>query len=166
VFGRGTRDRDRPDVARAVTASCAIPGVFRPEIIDGVAYIDGGAHSPTNADVLVRRRPDIVLISSPMSYAGARAPLTVDGLLRRWCRGLLEAEAMALRAAGATVVAFQPAAEDISVMGPNAMDASRRAVVARQAYESTLRRLEHGPTRTRLAALPGFRSPLGRIRLA
>src|ERR1019366_430001 len=47
VFGRDSR----PPLPEAVAASCAIPGFFRPVSIDGDSYLDGGAHSPTNADV-------------------------------------------------------------------------------------------------------------------
>ena len=48
VFGR---DRVAP-LPLAVSASCAIPGFFRSVEIDGDEYIDGGVHSPTNADLL------------------------------------------------------------------------------------------------------------------
>lgn len=36
VFGRDSF----PDIAAAVTASCAIPGVFRPEVINGTSFVD------------------------------------------------------------------------------------------------------------------------------
>ena len=67
VFGRGERRGPLPDV---VAASCAIPGFFTPVTIDGDSYVDGGVHSPTNADVLVREDLDLVLVSSPMSISG------------------------------------------------------------------------------------------------
>jgi predicted acylesterase/phospholipase RssA len=35
-----------------VAASCVIPAYFTPIRIDGVDYLDGGVHSPTNADLL------------------------------------------------------------------------------------------------------------------
>ena len=54
VFGRD--DAHRPPLADAVAASCAIPGYFSPVTIDGQRYVDGGVHSPTNGDVLVRER--------------------------------------------------------------------------------------------------------------
>src|SRR5688500_4343363 len=50
VFGRG--EAPRPAVDAAVAASCAIPGWFEPIEIDGTTYVDGGLHSPTNADVV------------------------------------------------------------------------------------------------------------------
>lgn len=152
VFGRDARRPPLPDV---VAASCAIPSFFHPVTIDGEAYIDGGVHSPTNADVLraVEPRLDLVLVSSPMSLSGRGMRLAGDQPARRWSGALLAAEARRLRRAGVPVIAFQPTAADASVMGVNAMDPSRRTAVARQAYESTLRRLERADTRERLTPL-------------
>ena len=154
VFGRDDRRAPLPE---AVAASCAIPGFFQPVTIDGDAYIDGGVHSPTNADVLGRADPalDLVLVSSPMSIAGRGVRLAGDQPARRWSRALLDLEARRLRRTGVHVLAFQPTAGDATVMGVNAMDPSRRSDIARQAYESTLRRLERADTRDRLAPLRG-----------
>ena len=149
VFGRD----HRPALPVAVAASCAIPGFFRPVRIDGEAFVDGGTHSPTNADVLVDVDLDLVLVSSPMSMAGRRVRLAVDQPSRRWSRLVLEAEARRLRRRGMQVIAFQPTAEDAAVIGPNPMDPDRRAAVAHQARESALRRLERADTRARLGAI-------------
>jgi NTE family protein len=59
------------DVPSAVAASCAIPSFFAPVIIDGDRYVDGGVHSPTNADLVAGLGLDLVVISSPMSVAHA-----------------------------------------------------------------------------------------------
>jgi hypothetical protein len=70
-------------------------------------------------------------------------------------RAALQREVARLRRAGRTVVTFQPGAEDLAVMGggANALDAGRRDRVARQARESTLRRLGSPRLRESLAAL-------------
>ncbi len=152
VFGRDARRPPLPDV---VAASCAIPAFFQPVTIEGEPYIDGGVHSPTNADVLCapELRLDLVLVSSPMSVSGRGLRVAGDQPSRRWSGALLDGEARRLRRAGVPVVAFQPTGDDADVMGVNAMDPSRRAAVARQAYESTLRRLDRADTRQRLADL-------------
>ncbi|MGQ0433199.1 MAG: patatin-like phospholipase family protein [Microthrixaceae bacterium] len=152
VFGRNERRPPLPDV---VAASCAIPSFFHPVTIEGEAYIDGGVHSPTNADALRSVDPplDLVLVSSPMSVAGRGLRVAADQPARRWAAALLAVEVRRLRRAGVPVVAFQPTADDARVMGVNAMDPSRRAAIARQAYESTRRRTERVDTRERLAAL-------------
>jgi NTE family protein len=152
VFGRDDETADLPD---AVAASCAIPGFFEPVVIDGATYIDGGVHSPTNADVLrsAASELDLVLVSSPMSLAGRRLGLAVDRPVRRWSGALLDAEALRLRRSGLHVVAFQPTPDDAELMGLNAMDPARRAAVARQIRTSTLRRLDRSDTKSRLAGL-------------
>ena len=112
------------DVATAVAASCAIPAYFRPVYVDGAAYVDGGVHSPTNADVVTGDAPDLVLVLSPMSMrrAGRRPP--VDVAMRLAVRSYLAVEVRALRRAGSRVVVLQPGAGDLAVMGANPMRGS------------------------------------------
>lgn len=159
VFGRGRAEAPLP---AAVAASCAIPGFFRPVTIHGTSYIDGGVHSPTNADVVrtVAGDVDLVLVSSPMSMSGRGVRLAADQPARRWAAALLAAEVRRLRRLGIPVLAFQPTAADAAAMGPNAMDLSRRGPIARHAYESALRRLDAPAGRARLEAL----ASLGRSR--
>jgi NTE family protein len=54
VFGR--HDLLTP-LSAAVAASCAIPGHLAPLRIGAHSYVDGGVHSPTNADLVRRERP-------------------------------------------------------------------------------------------------------------
>ena len=149
VFGRDAH----PRVADAVAASCAIPGFFAPVVIEGDTYIDGGVHSPTNADALRSEQLDLVVVSSPMSQRGRRPRLTPDAPMRAWAGALLDAEARRLRRRRIDVVAFQPDASVLVSMGVNAMDPSRRGAIASAAYESTRQRLESSSLSERLAAL-------------
>jgi len=140
VFGRP--GSPPADVGDAVAASCAIPGVFTPVSIDGVRYVDGGAHSPTNADLLRGLGLDLVLVSSPMS--AERLSPSPDGALRGLCRLLLAEEAMRVRRSGTPVVVIAPTPEDLAVMGGSsaAMDSARRAYVTRQVRASVRARLK------------------------
>lgn len=70
VFGR---DHSDLLVHEAVEASSAIPGMFRPKDIGGELYLDGGLVSPTHADLAGEGRPDLVIISSPMTRPSRRA---------------------------------------------------------------------------------------------
>jgi len=149
VFGRDAR----PTLSAAVAASCAIPAYFRPVEVDGEAYIDGGAHSPTNADVLAGLGLDLVIVVSPMSIAGRGLRLAPDQPPRRWARARLDAEARRIRRRGTPVIALQPTAADAAVMAGNALDPNKRAPVARQAHASTLRRLDRPDTVERLRTL-------------
>lgn len=132
------------DVATAVAASSAIPGYFTPVEIEGRRYVDGGAHSPTNADVVRREQLDLVIISSPMSTSRG-APITGLGhAARGHFRRRLGQEVRALRRTGIEVTVFQPSAEDQAVMGVNPMAADRMGTVADRAHATTLRRLADG----------------------
>jgi NTE family protein len=153
VFGRDGAPVGH--VADAVAASCAIPGFFEPVTIGGVAYVDGGAHSPTNADLLAERELDLVIVSSPMSVAGNRLRPSLDLPARRLCRLYLGQEVARIRRRGVPVLAFQPTADDLTQMGLNAMDRSKRAPVTRQARESALKKLERDDTRALLSLFSG-----------
>ena len=123
VFGR---DGAPPtDVAHAVAASCAIPGYFHPVEIDGEMYVDGGVHSPTNADVLDGWALDLLLVSSPMSVDPRRLGVSVDLPMRLGFHRYLRRETASQRKRGTTVVAFEPGGELLSVMGVNALYGGR-----------------------------------------
>lgn len=137
----GTPSAPPAQVADAVAASCAIPGFFEPVVIEGRRYVDGGAHSPTNADLVAGLGLDVVVVSSPMSRAGRTMSARISPV-RQWARRELDREQRRVTRSGEVVVAFQPTGADLAVMGFNAMDMGRRAAVARQAQESTHRWLD------------------------
>lgn len=141
VFGRD--DVGELDVGTAVEASSAIPGYLQPVEIDGETYVDGGAHSPSNADVVAGIGLDVVVVISPMSapWTALRpSPNIGSRALASW---VLEREVRAIRAAGTQVLILQPTAEDLEVMGTNAMNPAVRTSVAKQARTTTLQRLTH-----------------------
>ena len=150
VFGRD----QHPPLDAAVAASCAIPAFFAPVDVDGDAFIDGGAHSPTNADV-VRREP-LDLVVGRLAHVDRRARPALrrpTSRRRRWARSRLDAEARRLRRAGVPVLAFQPTAEDAAVMAGNALDPAKAAPVARQTHASTRARLLRPDIADRVALL-------------
>jgi NTE family protein len=141
VFGRD--DVDAPDVGTAVEASSAIPGYLQPVEIHGETYVDGGAHSPSNADVVVGLGLDLVVVVSPMSapWTALRpSPSIGSRALASW---VLEREVRAIRTSGTPVLVLEPTAEDLEVMGNNAMNPARRKAVAQQARTTTMQRLTH-----------------------
>lgn len=111
----------------AVAASCAIPGYLAPVEIDGVEYIDGGVHSPTNADVLAGSHLDVVVVVSPMSCHGVISG--IDAAFRWSCHRRLEREIDRLRAAGTEVIRIEPSRRVLATMGVNAMADDRAAAV-------------------------------------
>jgi NTE family protein len=130
VFGRDAHVA----VTDAVAASCAIPGLFRPVRIGRHWYIDGGAHSPTNADVLLRTGVDVAIVLSPMSAQVQAAGRRPDLSLRRLFRRRLRHEVEMLRAAGIEVEVFEPSADTLRAIGWNSLDRSRTAAVVSAAF--------------------------------
>jgi NTE family protein len=141
------------DVATAVAASAAVPGYFQPVEIDGHRYVDGGVHSPTNADALEDEDLDLVLVSSPMSTSRNAPLLTRSQPVRRHFRLRLQQEVRRLRRRGIPVVVFQPSRDDQEAMGGEAMDPERNARVVRSAVATTQRRLAHGRHADHMALL-------------
>lgn len=140
------------DFPRAVAASCAIPGYFAPVVIGDEPYVDGGAHSPTNLDLLTGLGLDLVLVSSPMSVSRSAAlGPRVDLGARLLFRAGLAREARPVRKGGTTVVTLQPTADDLRAMGLNAMDTRRVQDIEAQARTSTRNRLADGELRRLLS---------------
>jgi NTE family protein len=123
VFGR--EGAPPSDLARAVAASCAIPGFFHPVEIGGEVYVDGGVHSPTNADVLRRWDLDVLIVSSPMSVAPRQLRPTLDALPRLHAHRYLRRETAPYRKRGTAVVTFEPGGELLQVMGVNPLHGGR-----------------------------------------
>ena len=142
TFGRD--DAPVADLPDAVAASCAIPGYFEPVEIDGIHYVDGGAHSPTNADVLGDGRAlglDVVIVSSPMSVSRRHVRASADMAARLLFHRYLAMEIAPLRRRRIPVLTFEPTSEDLDVMGMNPMDWKRRPRVVQQVRDSARRRI-------------------------
>ncbi len=152
VFGRpGT-----PEVPLhlAVASSCAVPGYFAPVEIGGQTYVDGGAHSPTNAAILRDCDLDLVIVVSPMSGPSGGV---VKNLYEasRWHAGrLVRREARALRAGGTPVVVFRPGATEQEAMGDDFMSSDTVTDIVQQSF------LAAGAH----AASPGMRELLADLR--
>jgi NTE family protein len=141
-----------PRLASAVAASCAIPGYFRPVDIDGVAYIDGGVRSPTNADVLRRADLDLAVILSPMSGRALPSP-SVGTVVRRHARGKVEAERAKLEAAGIATLLIEPGPEVIRALGLDFMSHARVEQIVGTAFLDTGDQLRLPGAQARVAGL-------------
>ncbi|GAA2314343.1 patatin-like phospholipase family protein [Streptomyces hawaiiensis] len=147
----GAPDAPVTDLGSAIAASWAIPGWFPPVRIDGRTYLDGGAVSPTSADLLVPLGLDEVVIVAPMSTSGG-APATglcrLERVLRRWMTRIVDAEERLLREAGCRVVRIEPGAEELAVMGANFMDTRRRAATLDVSLRTAPDRIERAIDRS------------------
>jgi NTE family protein len=100
---------------QAVSASCAVPGVWPPITAGGRRYIDGGLRSPANADLAEGYARVVVL--APITR-GIGPIVGVDGQVAR------------LRER-ARVVQVSPDAASREAIGRNALDPARRPLAAR-----------------------------------
>ena len=144
------------DVAQAVAASCAIPGYYRPEEIDGRLYVDGAVHSMSNLDLLLGLKLDLVVVISPHStrqkFRGWDPLNRFTDVTRQVAAKQVDVEIEALKAEGTEVLLLEPVAEDLAAIGGNVMDDRRRAQVMRTATRTTLEQLKE-PDRLPLLAM-------------
>lgn len=144
VFGR--EGEPPADLAAAVAASCAIPGVYRPVEIDGRLYVDGGLYSATNLDLLIGLGLDVAICLNPMSspsVAPGRKNLAdrLQAAAEHAAHRSLTAEAGALRASGTQVVLIEPGPEDLAAMGLNLMSRKRAHLVFETAARTVANKL-------------------------
>ena len=142
--------------ADAVMASCAIPVLARPVRIGRHRYVDGGVHSPTNADGLAGHDLDLVIVLSPMGHAWGD---TSKSPARRIAQRRLQREVRTLRASGVEVQVVGPDAATIKSMGWNMLDRDNSASVMRDAFFGTSLQLHSHvvPTLRNSAARQDFR---------
>lgn len=131
VFGQP--DSPEAPLHLAIAASCAVPGYFAPVRIDDHVYVDGGAHSPTNAAVLRGRGLDLVIVVSPMS-GPVRLPTDLYGLSRGHSARLVRREAGALRGSGTAVITFRPGPAELAAMGNDFMSRDRVDEIVQEAF--------------------------------
>jgi NTE family protein len=106
------------DLVDAVTASCAIPGIWPPVTIDGGRYIDGGTRSATNADLAAGYQR--VLILAPM--ADPALDEQVAGLTQGAGDGPVQVQVLT------------PDEESVAAIGINPLDPGIRAPAAQAGY--------------------------------
>jgi NTE family protein len=147
VFGR---DHGLPAIglSDAVAASCALPGWFPPLHVDGKRYVDGGAWSSVNADLVAGLGLDEVYVLAPMvtlDLDQVPPPASFFGRLeRRWRRmntRRVLAEIGEVAAGGARVRLVSPGPEDLAAMGLNFMDEHRRKRVLEVSMRTTRKML-------------------------
>ncbi|WP_370249863.1 patatin-like phospholipase family protein [Nocardioides sp.] len=154
AFGRP--DAPRARLAPALAASWAVPGLFPPVTIGRRRYLDGGAVSPTSADLLLPavrtgRIREVAIVAPMSTHGGApgRGLSRLERLVRAAMTRRVDEEVRLLRAHGARVVRLEPGTDDLTVMGPNFLAHRRRPAVL-----DVARRTAPALVAARLAAPP------------
>ena len=121
------RDAGVP-LALAVSASCAVPGVYPPITIGEQRYIDGGIRSGTNADVAKGYQRVLILRAETLDISALDSQHTTPFVT-------FEDELAELERSGSQVLVITPDETSVTARGPNPFDASRRAVSAQAGRE-------------------------------
>lgn len=111
----------------AVSASCAVPGVWPPVTVAGRRFIDGGIRSATNADLASGYARVVIL--APMATGAGLIPSPA-------------AQAARLREAGAKVLLITPSSQARKVFGRNVLDPARRDPAARAGLQQAAEHVE------------------------
>jgi len=107
------RKADGVELARAVSSSCSVPGIFPPVTINGRRWMDGGMRSSISVDMAA-------------GYSRVLAVAVIPAMARAWLVPRFEAEAQAVRAEGGEMRLISPDDASSEAFGPNLMDGARR----------------------------------------
>ena len=133
--------RHNVSVGRAVAASCAIPGFYRPVRIDSKRYVDGGVTSSSNIDLLDGEGLDLIICMLPLSPLRAVARRTPFAGFRSTLHRNLHRQIREVEKAGTRVLLIEPEGRAADLIGLNFMNRSRSHAVAHAAGETVHHRL-------------------------
>ena len=152
AFGRG-RWRDVP-VSKAVQASAAMPGLYRPVRIGGRDYIDGGVKKTAHINLAIQSGADLVICINPIvPYLNdtAGGPLrghlsdhgvtwVLDQAMRIMLHGRMQygLERYWRERPDVDILLIEPTRDDVRMFGYNIMRYSARRVVAEHGYRTAL----------------------------
>jgi NTE family protein len=124
----GTVGAPEVGMAEAVAASTSIPVLFRPRLIDGRHYVDGGVVSGTHADLVLGspRELDLVLVIAPMAAEeDRRGAWAHERLFDKVGRRTLEEEIRLINEAwpNTEILVLRPTPQILASMRPNPMEA-------------------------------------------
>lgn len=161
TFTFGAAGTDEVPISRAVQASCAIPGLYRPVRIGGVDYVDGGVRKTAHISLALEERCGLVVCVNPIVPVRYRSPRQLPSLGVRQrgpvaARGLPAILDQVFRVTlhsrmqyglaryrrdcpGCDLVVLEPRAEDLPrFMTRNIMRTSGRSRIAEFAWRSTM----------------------------
>jgi NTE family protein len=130
-------------LSSAVMASCAIPGWYQPVRLGERRYIDGGAWSSTNLDLMAGLGLDEVYVLAPsVSFVQDAPTHWKTRVERQWRNRVTQRCLRELRRVhreGTHVTVLGPGEEDLEAFGAKLMDVGRRPRV----IETSLRTSAH-----------------------
>lgn len=139
-------------VSRAVQASTALPGLYRPVRIGGRDYVDGGVKKTAHINLAIQGGADLVVCLNPLVPLDNRAgalpshlstkgmTYVLDQVLRIALHGRMQYGLERYRAEHPEVdiLLLEPGRDDLRMFSYNIMRYDARKVVAAHAYRSTV----------------------------
>ena len=145
--------RDVP-VSRAVQASIALPGLYRPVRIGGRDYVDGGVKKTAHINLAIRHGADLVVCINPIvpiRNDTRNGPLgghlsekgvtyVLDQALRIMLHGRMQygLERYELEHPDVDILLIEPERDDLQMFSFNIMRMSARRLVAENGYRSVV----------------------------
>ncbi len=152
AFGRRGR-RDVP-VSKAVQASTALPGLYRPVRIKGRDYVDGGVRKTAHINLAIQAGADLVICINPIvpylndtTKGALRGHLSnrgitwvLDQVMRIMLHGRMEygMERYRREHPEVDILLIEPTRDDMRMFGYNIMRASAQRMVAEHGYRSAV----------------------------
>ncbi len=174
----GAPGLDAVPISKAVAASCAMPGIYRPVRINGVDYIDGGVRKTAHLSLAFRERCGLAICVNPivpLRYLHHGDAASVNGRSELKRGGLVTILDQVFRVTlysrmnygmsryrredpEADILLFEPRAEDLPRVMRNIMRTSGRARIAQYAYRTTMQTIDADyPRLRRLFARHGLK---------
>jgi predicted acylesterase/phospholipase RssA len=161
-------------VSRAVQASTALPGLYRPVRIGTRDFVDGGVKKTAHIHLAIDHGADLVICINPivpLDNVSHRGPLgghlankgvtyVLDQVLRIMLHGRMQygMERYAHEHPEVDILLLEPRRNDLRMFSYNIMRYSARRVVAEHGYRSVREGFEqHGPEYQRKLARHGIR---------
>jgi len=162
-------------VSKAVEASTALPGLYRPVRIDGRDYVDGGVKKTAHIKLAIDHGADLVVCINPivpiLNDTSTSQPLgahlsdrgvtyVLDQALRIMLHGRMKygMERYRREHPDVDIVLIEPTRDDLRMFSYNIMKYSARQVVAEHGYRSTLKFFaDQRASLTRIFARHGIR---------
>ena len=134
------------NLAQAVRASCAVPGIYPPVRAGGRRLVDRGAQSASNLDLAAQTSCAAVIALVPMGFDPLQPPGYARSMVRMRVNSQLVREAALVRR-NAQLLILRPTGTGLRHHRINPMSAVGTEKVVTAAYESTAAQLSEGAGR-------------------
>jgi predicted acylesterase/phospholipase RssA len=161
----GDEDHRDVPVSRAVQASTAIPGLYRPVRIDGRDFVDGGVKKTAHINLAIQKGAGLVICINPLvpirnptgggplggHLSNRGVTYVLDQVMRIALHGRMEygLERYAAEHPEVDILLLEPPRDDLRMFSYNIMRRAARQVVAEHAYQSVLRDFRENAPRYR-----------------